>query len=349
MSRPTIQRKSIDTSSIQSSINEENIPYMPLTDQNMNYSKDESSNDASSDDSSIHIGKLQQSSSVSSLESEASSIVSRHEQHTTFMYASPLSAKHTNDYSSSNSEAMKSSRESEDTFGLSDDDDDDDHTYDREKEISRYFSSPSYDDDQMTWIYKRYSLPVPYAIASGTSSTTEVSTKQPTTIKDPLPTIPRQQVIVNSVNVQHTYTSPLSFVQPQYRHHLSPPPHVKLFNQDMADRRSFTKVVCEEPPQLATKIPDMSMRHSLGTFNEINLSDDTNLEANQGNTSKQCKSSRLPIPLILWCAGWLLPLLWVAGAFWIRSECSRHRFWGTACFMSFNLFMVILIGLFIFL
>jgi hypothetical protein len=55
------------------------------------------------------------------------------------------------------------------------------------------------------------------------------------------------------------------------------------------------------------------------------------------------RNATIPLSMIFWLFGWLFPLLWIFGIYWMRSPIPRERYWAYMCAMNIIILITVII------
>ncbi|KAI9591347.1 hypothetical protein BDF19DRAFT_487405 [Syncephalis fuscata] len=135
------------------------------------------------------------------------------------------------------------------------------------------------------------------------------------------------------------------FPPPEYHYHLSPPKTTNRPYSPELPPPGYT------PSPVYTSLPPGTYTvasHGRFTIVEDPVDEEALRDSRwrrQGDTVSISNNTTIPLVMVFWLFGWLFPLLWVFGLFWIRSKIPRERYWSYMC--AINILTVILLAIII--
>ncbi|RKP27350.1 hypothetical protein SYNPS1DRAFT_21100 [Syncephalis pseudoplumigaleata] len=136
-----------------------------------------------------------------------------------------------------------------------------------------------------------------------------------------------------------------TFPPPQYRYHLSPP------SASHPGRKRAPSPPAYTPPMAAyTSLPPGTyMIESQGRFSIVEepayeeLYHDGPSPRQGGDVVVVGRDTTIPLSMVFWMFGWILPLLWVFGTYWMRSPVPREKYWACMCAINAVLLAIVII------
>ncbi|KAI8048864.1 hypothetical protein BDF22DRAFT_252007 [Syncephalis plumigaleata] len=145
-------------------------------------------------------------------------------------------------------------------------------------------------------------------------------------------------------------SNPNMFPPPQYRYHLAPPPSHATRHPVSPKRASPSPPAYTANDIPYTSLPpDTYMIESHGRFTIVEdpsyeeALHDQRWRRSHGDQVFVGRNTAIPLSMIFWLFGWLFPLLWMFGIYWIRSPIVREKYWAYMCAMNVILLAVLII------